>query len=152
MNQTERGIQRKLKILKHADETGHVTRTCRYFRIGRTSFYRWQVALQKHGEAALPRRKPVLKSPKNRTPSEIVEKVLHLRKIHHLGPSRIVRHQGHVTTRSRRSREHAINYFAALVQDICKASPDRLESSAATMGKRPCRRNPKGKTIRKAQS
>ena len=35
MSPKDRDIQRKLKILKHAVETGHVGRTCRYFGIGR---------------------------------------------------------------------------------------------------------------------
>jgi len=33
MNQAERDIQRKLRILKHAEETGHIARTCRYFGV-----------------------------------------------------------------------------------------------------------------------
>jgi transposase InsO family protein len=90
MSQTDRDIQRKLKILKRAEETGHVARTCRYFGVGRASFYRWKAALEKQGEAALARREPIPKNPKNRTPPEIVEKVLHLRKSYHLGPMRIV--------------------------------------------------------------
>jgi hypothetical protein len=44
MNQAERDIQRKLRILKHAEETGHIARTCRYFGVGRASFYRWKAA------------------------------------------------------------------------------------------------------------
>lgn len=40
MTEADRDIQRKLRILKHAEETGHVARTCRYFGIGRASFYR----------------------------------------------------------------------------------------------------------------
>jgi transposase/transposase-like protein len=90
MTPKDRDIQRKLKILKHAEETGHVGRTCRYFGVGRASFYRWKATLEKHGEAALVRKKPIPKNPKNRTPPEIVEKVLHLRKTYHLGPMRIV--------------------------------------------------------------
>ncbi len=35
MNQKQRDIQRKLRILKHAEEIGRVTKTCRYFGIGR---------------------------------------------------------------------------------------------------------------------
>ena len=90
MTQKDREIQRRLRILKHAEETGHVGRTCRYFGIGRASFYRWKAALEKHGEVGLVRKKPIPKNPKNRTPPEIVEKVLHLRKTYHLGPMRIV--------------------------------------------------------------
>ena len=53
MSQKDREIQRRLRILQHAEETGHVGRTCRYFGIGRTSFYRWKTALEKHGKAGL---------------------------------------------------------------------------------------------------
>jgi hypothetical protein len=31
MNKDQREIQRKLRILRHADETGHVAKTCRHF-------------------------------------------------------------------------------------------------------------------------
>jgi hypothetical protein len=42
MTKEERDIQRKLKVLRHAERTGHVARTCRYFGVGRSSFYRWK--------------------------------------------------------------------------------------------------------------
>ena len=90
MNQKERDIQRKLRILRHAEQIGDVSKTCRYFGISRPSFYRWKAALQRHGEAGLANRRPVPKNPANRTPPEIVEKVLHLRRTYHLGPIRIV--------------------------------------------------------------
>jgi transposase InsO family protein len=90
MTPKDREIQRRLEVLKHAEETGHVGRTCRYFGIGRATFYRWKAALEKHGVAGLVRKKPIPKNPKNRTPPELVEKVLHLRKTYHLGPMRIV--------------------------------------------------------------
>src|SRR5262245_52036478 len=60
------------------------------FGIARGSFYRWKTALQRHGEAGLANRKPVPRNPANRTPLEIVGKVLHLRRTYHLGPIRIV--------------------------------------------------------------
>ena len=69
----ERDIQRNLKILKLVEETGLVGRTCRYFDIGRASFYRWKAALEKHGEDALVRKKPIPKNPRNRTAPAIVE-------------------------------------------------------------------------------
>ena len=90
MIQKDREIQRRLRILKRAEETGHVGRTCRYFGTGRTSFYRSKAALEKHGEAGLVRKKAISRNPKNRTPPEIVEKVLYLRKTYHLRPMRIV--------------------------------------------------------------
>jgi hypothetical protein len=37
MNKAGRDIQRKLQILEHAEEIGHVARTCRYFGIGRAN-------------------------------------------------------------------------------------------------------------------
>ncbi len=90
MNQTARDIQRKLRVLRHAEQIGDVSRTCRYFGIGRASFYRWMAAFQRQGEIGLANRKTVPKNPANRTAPEIVEKVLHLRQTYHLGPIRIV--------------------------------------------------------------
>jgi transposase len=111
MTQKDREIQRRLRILKHAEETGHVVRICRYFGIGRASFYRWKTTLEKHGEAGLVRRKPIPKNPKNRTPPEIVEKVFHLRMTCHLGPMRIVWYL---------ARYHDIKISAAVVSRILK--------------------------------
>ena len=62
MKQTEHDIQRKLRILRHAERIGDVCKTCRYFGIARGSFYRWKAALQRHGEAGLANRKPVVPS------------------------------------------------------------------------------------------
>lgn len=90
MKQRERDIQRKLRILRHAEQTGDISKTCRHFGIGRASFYRWKAALQRQGEAGLANRKTAPRNPANRTAPEIVEKVLHLRQSYHLGPIRIV--------------------------------------------------------------
>ena len=90
MLQTERDIQRKLRILRYAEQIGDVSKTCRYFGIGRASFYRWQAAFRRHGESGLANRKTIPKNPANRTAPQIVEKVLHLRQTYHLGPVRIV--------------------------------------------------------------
>jgi transposase len=90
MNNGDRDIQRKLRALRHAEQIGDISKTCRYFGIGRASFYRWRAAFQRQGEAGLVNRKPAPKNPANRTAPEIVEKVLHLRQTYHLGPIRIV--------------------------------------------------------------
>ena len=90
MNQKERDIQRKLRILIYAEETGHAAKTCRYFGVARASFYRWKALYKKHGEAGLTKKKPIPKNPANRTPPEVVEKVLHPRQTYHLGPIQIV--------------------------------------------------------------
>ena len=78
MIQAKRDAQRKLTILKRAEEAGYVARTCRYFGVGGASFYRWNAAKHRYGDAALVRRKPTAKNPKNRTPPEVVEKIFHL--------------------------------------------------------------------------
>jgi hypothetical protein len=44
MTKEDCDIQRKLKVLRHAEKTGRVARTCRYFCVGRSSFYRWKAA------------------------------------------------------------------------------------------------------------
>ena len=101
MTNEERDIQRKLRVLQHAEKIGNARKACRYFGIGRSSFYRWRVAYQKHGEAGLKNEKTIPKNPANQTPAEIVEKVLYLRRNYHLGPIRIVwylaRYHGTVT-------------------------------------------------------
>lgn len=40
MTKDKREIQRKLRILRYAEEIGQFAKTCRYFGIGRASFYR----------------------------------------------------------------------------------------------------------------
>ena len=90
MTNEERDIQRKLKVLQHAEKIGNARKACRYFGIGRSSFYRWRDAYQKHGEAGLKNIKSIPKNPANQTPPEIVEKILYLRRKYHLGPIRIV--------------------------------------------------------------
>lgn len=42
MNQNERNIQRKLRMLKHAEENDHVAWTGRYFGVAGASFCRWK--------------------------------------------------------------------------------------------------------------
>src|SRR5690606_26788179 len=73
----EREVQRKLRILQHAEKTGHVDRTCRYFGIGRASFYRWKSAYERDGEGGLVNAKTIPKNPPTQTPPEVAEKVLH---------------------------------------------------------------------------
>ena len=46
MTNDERDIQRKLRVLRHAEKIGNVRKACRYFRVGRSSFYRWRDAFQ----------------------------------------------------------------------------------------------------------
>ena len=86
----EREIRRKLKVLCHAEQSGNTAKTCRYFGVSRSTFYRCQRRYKKFGEAGLKNEKPIPINPANKTPDEIEEKVLYLRKKYHLGPIRIV--------------------------------------------------------------
>jgi transposase len=90
MRAAESEIRRKRRVLEHAAENGNVAKTCRYFGVPRTSFYRWRKAYQEHGEEGLRCKKSIAKSHPNQTPDEIVEKILHLRQKYHLGPVRIM--------------------------------------------------------------
>ncbi|WP_397584023.1 helix-turn-helix domain-containing protein [Sphingorhabdus sp.] len=49
MTKEDRDIQRKLKVLRHAEKIGDVGKTCRYFGIGRSSFYRWKASFERNG-------------------------------------------------------------------------------------------------------
>ena len=90
MDKDQREIRRKLRILEHADKIGSVAVTCRYFGIGRSSFYRWRDAYHRNGVEGLVNARPIARNHPNRTPDEVIEKVLHLRRKYHLGPIRIV--------------------------------------------------------------
>jgi transposase-like protein len=49
MTQAERDIRRKLRIFKHAEESGNVAKTCRYFGISRSTYYVWKQRYAQHG-------------------------------------------------------------------------------------------------------
>src|ERR1044072_6496056 len=87
--QQQRDISRKLRILNHAKETRNISKTCRYFGISREIFYRWKRTLEEKGEIALINSKPCPENPKLRTPKDVEEKILHLRRTYHLGQLRI---------------------------------------------------------------
>jgi len=111
MNNDQRDIHRKLRILQYAEKIGHVAKACRYFGIGRSSFYRWRKAYKKHGETGLINAKPIPKRHANQTDPEVEEKVLHLRRKYHLGPMRIVWYM---------ARYHDINLSDATVYRILR--------------------------------
>ena len=51
----QREIQRKLRVLKHADRIGAFSKTCRYFGVGRASFTRWRHAYEEREARPVPR-------------------------------------------------------------------------------------------------
>ncbi len=44
MTNAEREVNRKLRILNHAEKSGNIAKTCRYFGIPRSLFYVWREA------------------------------------------------------------------------------------------------------------
>ena len=111
MKKDQREIQRKLRILQYADEIGSVVKACRYFGVGRSSFYRWRQAYAERGEVGLINAPPIPKWHANRTSLEREEKVLYLRRKYHLGPMRIVWYL---------ARYHNINMSDATVSHILR--------------------------------
>jgi transposase len=89
MTKAQRDIRRKLRVLNYAKQIGNISKTCRYFGISRQTYYDWKRAYEKSGEKALINSKPCPENPKLRTPPEIEEKILYLRRNYHLGPMRI---------------------------------------------------------------
>ncbi len=67
-----REASHKLGVLKYAEEIGSVVKACRYFGVGRASFYRWKTAYERFGEAGLV---DVPSTPKNPVLSQILDLV-----------------------------------------------------------------------------
>ncbi|MBA7533840.1 IS481 family transposase ISRhba4 [subsurface metagenome] len=91
---TEKEILRKqrwrLGIIRHAEEVTHnIAKTCRYFGISRTAFYKWYERYQNDGVEGLKDRscRP-LHSPHATNP-EIIAKIIYLRQTYHFGPWKI---------------------------------------------------------------
>ena len=63
MTQAQRDIRRKLRILRHAEQTGNVSKTCRYVGISREIFYRWKRSYERYGEESLINSKPCPENP-----------------------------------------------------------------------------------------
>src|SRR4028118_1171546 len=79
----------RLKVLRHAESTGNVAKTCRYYGISRTLFYQWRKRYKAEGLDGLRDRSHTPHRFHNATPAEIVQKILHLRQHYHFGPWRI---------------------------------------------------------------
>jgi transposase InsO family protein len=90
MDRAAKEVERRKRILDHANATENVAKTCRYFGIARASFYRWREEYSKHGVDGLVPKRTGPRFHPNQTPAAVVEKVLHLRRTYHLGPMRIV--------------------------------------------------------------
>lgn len=89
MTKAKRDISRKLRVLSYAQQIHNISKTCRYFGISRQTYYEWKQAYAERGEEGLINKKPCPENPTLRTPPEIEEKILYLRKTYHLGQVRI---------------------------------------------------------------
>ncbi len=89
MTQAQRDIRRKMRVLEHARGSGNIAKTCRYFGISRQCYYNWLHAYEREGETGLIDSRPCPENHALRTPAPIEEKILHLRRRYHMGPTRI---------------------------------------------------------------
>ena len=65
MTNEESNIQRKLRVLQHAEKNSNARKACQYFGVGRSSFNRWRDVYQKHGEVGLKNAMSIPKNPAN---------------------------------------------------------------------------------------
>jgi len=111
MTEEQREIRRKKRVLEYAEKHGNIRTRCLRFGIARSTFYLWRDRYRELGEAELARRMRRDHNYPNKTPDEVVEKILHLRRTYHMGPIRIVWYL---------ERYHDIKTSDATVYRICK--------------------------------
>jgi transposase InsO family protein len=118
MNEEQRIVQKRLRVLEHAQKTGNARKTCRYFGIARSSFYRWKRAFDRDGESGLVNKPRVARNHPNQLSKEVVDRVLYLREKYHLGPVRIVWYM---------ARYHGIKISdASVYRTLCRHGVNRL--------------------------
>ena len=74
MNEEQRLVQKRLRVLKHAQMTGNVRKTCHYFGIPRSSFYRWKKAFDRDGESGLINKPRVARNHPTQLSKEVVDR------------------------------------------------------------------------------
>lgn len=82
-------VRYKRLVLDIAEGLGSDAKAYREYDVPKSTFYEWKKAFREEGAAGLIRKKPIAKSHPRQLPSEVVEKILHLRRIYHFGPERI---------------------------------------------------------------
>ncbi len=105
----------KLRVLDYASHFG-ATEACKDFKVAKSSYYEWKNKFDKEGKMGLFRKKPIALSHPRKTPSEIIDKILELRKEYNLGAIRIMyyleRYHGlniSESTVSRTLRKHGLS-------------------------------------------
>src|SRR6266542_4140879 len=82
--------KRRLSIIRHAEEvTGNVARTCRYYGISRQCYYKWLRRYEEQGADGLRDRSRASHAHPNATATEVVGKIIYLRRNYHFGPHKI---------------------------------------------------------------
>jgi transposase len=111
MTHEQREIHRKKRVIEYAENIGNVRKACRYFGIARSTFHFWRGRYRKFGDEGLVNRRRVAHNHPNKTPPEIVDKILHIRRTYHMGPQRIVWYL---------ERYHDIRISDATVYQVCR--------------------------------
>jgi transposase InsO family protein len=86
----DRNAARRLAILRHAREvTGNVARTCRYYGITRQVYYTWLRRYEELGLEGLRDRSRRPHVSPNAARTEVVGRIVYLRRSYHFGPHKI---------------------------------------------------------------
>lgn len=88
-NKERSDIKRKLNVINYAKKVGNINKACRHYGVSKTIYFEWIKKFKKEGESGLINHKPCPENLKLRTPIEVEEKVIYLRKKYHFGPERI---------------------------------------------------------------
>ena len=82
-------VRFKFIVLEMAVQFG-VRKTCREFKVSRSTFYEWKSRFDKEGKSGLYRKKPVSLTHPRKKPSKVIEKILELRTDYKIGALRIM--------------------------------------------------------------
>jgi transposase len=86
----ERRAQRRLAVLRHVEEVSfNVAATCRYYGISRQCYYGWLRRYEADGLDGLKDRSQRPHHSPRATQTEVLEKIIWLRKHYHFGPAKI---------------------------------------------------------------
>ena len=88
--QLAKNAAHRLAVIRHAQEvTGNVAKTCRYYGISRTVYYRWFRRYEAEGIDGLRDRSKRPHVSPRATQVEVVGKIIYLRQHYHFGPLKI---------------------------------------------------------------
>jgi transposase InsO family protein len=90
----------------------NISKVCREFNIPRSTFYNWRKRYDEEGPSGLYRKKPVAHSHPRKTPPEVIEKILEIRREYQMGAWRIKYYL---------ERYHGVNISESTVSRTLKA-------------------------------